>query len=284
MKDPLLKSTDLITPHVSWPTLALLAGLMTVWAAAVYAGSTGLMPAPAAILLTTWMAYAAFTPMHDAAHGSVSRVSWLNETVGHLSSIILNGPFHAFRFVHLAHHRFTNEPGKDPDLWSGTGPALLLPLRWATQELHYYYLYVKHWTQRPENERLGFLVSFGLQGVILAWLAASGWGKEALLYWVLPAKIAVMLLAFCNDYLPHQPHAITAKEDRYRATHILTSPLLDFLFLNQNMHLIHHLYPGVPFHRYGRIWRAKKDFLLARGTREIKGIQAVGRVMVEAVV
>jgi fatty acid desaturase len=41
--------------------------------------------------------------------------------------------------------------------------------------------------------------------------------------------------------------------------------LLTPVLLFQNYHLIHHLIPTVPFYRYGRIWRAKKDFLIANG-------------------
>jgi fatty acid desaturase len=104
-----------------------------------------------------------------------------------------------------------------------------------------------------------------LQGGILAGLYARGYGLEALACWILPARVAMLLLAFSFDYLPHRPHKITADEDRFRATHVFPNPLLTPLLLFQNYHLIHHLYPAVPFYRYGRIWRATREDLCGRG-------------------
>ena len=75
-----------------------------------------------------------------------------------------------------------------------------------------------------------------------------------------------MLLAFVFDYIPHWPYHATHAENPYQATGIrlgqewLWTPLL----LSQNFHLMHHLYPLVPFYRYQRLWELKKDELLAR--------------------
>lgn len=32
---------------------------------------------------------------------------------------------------------------KDPDYWSARGPKMFRPIRWCTQELHYYVPYVR---------------------------------------------------------------------------------------------------------------------------------------------
>ena len=42
-------------------------------------------------------------------------------------------------------------------------------------------------------------------------------------------------------------------------------PVLTALTLFNNFHLIHHLYPGVPFYRLSRIWYHQEDFLRHRG-------------------
>ena len=61
-----------------------------------------------------------FTPMHDAAHRAVAKQhKWLNELVGRLCAYTFAAPFDTFRFVHLDHHKYTNDPVKDPDYWSG---------------------------------------------------------------------------------------------------------------------------------------------------------------------
>ena len=102
-------------PNIAWPTLAVLAGIWFVLAGAFAMGASGLIPMPLAVLAATAAAYAAFTPMHDAAHGSVSRRKEINEPVGRAAAAVLSGPFIVFRYMHLEHHRFTNEPERDPD-------------------------------------------------------------------------------------------------------------------------------------------------------------------------
>ena len=83
------------------------------------------------------------------------------------------------------------------------------------------------------------------------------------------------LLAFAFDYLPHRPHLIPARADRFRATHIISGRWLTLPLCCQNYHLVHHLYPAVPFYGYGRVWHDQRDELLARGAREVPLLGAV---------
>ncbi len=266
---------ELITaPAVAWPTLGLLAAILSTWGATVALALAGVLPEVAALPLLVAAAFAAFTPMHDAAHRAVARARWVNEVAGRLAAPLLTAPFVAFRYVHLEHHKHTNEPGRDPDLWSGTGPRALLPLRWLTQDLHYYAVVGARWRERPRGELLELALVLGLQAGALAACAAAGHLREALLLWILPARVAIALLAWSFDYVPHRPHTTLAKDDRLRATHVVRGPWTVPL-LSQNFHLIHHLYPGVPFYGYGRVWRAQREELLAGGAREVP---LVGRV------
>lgn len=259
-----LPPSELIrTPMIAWPTIGVLAGVYCLWAFGIWVGSWQ------GFLIVTASGFWAFTPMHDAAHGSASRKSWINTVVGHASALVLNGPYDCFKYVHLTHHRFTNEGEADPDLWAGTGPAWQLPLRWLSQEAHYYDWYFKRWDQRPRRERLSLIISTGLQWILVFTFPSP----EIFFYWILPAKLASSLLAFSFDYLPHQPHSIPAKENRYQASHILLGPWLTPIFLFQNYHLIHHLYPGVPFYRYTAIWEDQKDFLISQGTMVYGGVR-----------
>jgi len=250
---------------LAWPTLVLSIGVTALWLTSTTLALLGTIPSAVALALNVIAAFGAFTPMHDASHRSVSASRGVNEAVGRLSSLLLLAPFPAFRWVHLEHHKHTNEPDADPDYWSGKGPGWMLPLRWLTQDLHYYVLYFEALDRRPHRERVEVLGSLALfYGAAIA-LAAAGWLGPVVLLWLIPARIATAMLAFSFDYLPHRPHRITSKQDRYRATHILADRWLTPLFLYQNYHLIHHLYPGVPFYRYARVWRAEERALIAKG-------------------
>lgn len=268
-------AVDKSVPDVAWPTVLLWLGILSGFCASFAAGASGALPPWAASGAAAAFAFWAFTPMHDSAHGSVSRTPWVNRLVGETSALVLSGPYAAFRHAHLTHHRFTNEVGKDPDRWTGLGPAWALPLRWATIEPHYYWFYAREWARRPWEERAAFLASWAVIGGLLAALVARGLAWEALVYWVLPARAAMFLLAFSFDWLPHQPYAALQSEDRFRATHVVSLPLLTPLWLWQNYHLIHHLYPAVPCYRYARVWEEEKDALRAKGARDLWA-EAVG--------
>ncbi len=253
--------------NLAWPTL-----LVALASALAFATSTALvmlevLPLALGALFNGMAAFVAFTPMHDAAHKAISRDDRINTLVGHGAGALLTAPFAAFRMLHLTHHRHTNEPGLDPDFWSGEGSWWSLPLRWLTQDLHYYTHYFQRWATRPKAERRAVVFQLVvLYGAALT-LALSGYGLEVLVLWLLPARIALALLAYGFDYLPHRPHQVPAREDRFAATRILADRWLTPLFLYQNYHLIHHLYPAVPFYRYGLVWRAKRQELLRKGAR-----------------
>ncbi|MCA9774731.1 MAG: fatty acid desaturase [Myxococcales bacterium] len=269
----------LVNPRVSWPTMGLFALCIGGWAGTLGLALGGALPAWAAVPLLAVFAYVSFTPMHDGVHKSITRAAWMNDAIGRVAAVPLFAPFIAFRWCHLQHHRKTNHPTEDPDFWSGRGPGWVLPLRWLTQDLHYYVAYFGRWRSRPAAERAEAVGTLALFVAIAAGLAAAGWGREVVLYWLVPARLAIGWLAFTFDYLPHWPYAASAAEDRFVATRNLRwSPTREGRWLGpamlwQNFHLVHHLYPGVPFHRYARVWRARRAELRAKGalTRPLVG-------------
>ncbi|MGK3960774.1 fatty acid desaturase [Sorangium sp. So ce118] len=250
------------TRPIEWPTLALFAGSYALWAAAVIAGVEGWVPTVAAVLAAAVAAYAVFTPMHEAAHRSLAHSALLNGVVGRLSGLLLMAPFLAVRHFHIEHHKHTNEADRDPDHWSGRGPWYLLPLRWATQDLHYYYLFLRSYRAQKRSERIETVATLAAMLSLVALAFGLGFGELVVLYWIVPARLAIFFLAFAFDYLPHYPHGITAAQDRYRATRAVDSALFNVLLFGQTYHLIHHLYPAVPFFRYRTVWKHQREELL----------------------
>mmetsp|Transcript_7823 Transcript_7823/g.27743 ORF Transcript_7823/g.27743 Transcript_7823/m.27743 type:complete len:99 (-) Transcript_7823:95-391(-) len=85
---------------------------------------------------------------------------------------------------------------------------------------------------------------------------------------MVPARIASTWLAFAFDYLPHRGGAT----DKYAHTSVLSVTGTDAVapltvpLLEQNMHNIHHLWPYLPFYRYGAVWNAHRPEFEKRGT------------------
>ena len=121
-------------PPLAWPTLLLFAACVAAWSLALCGGAALGWPLALTLPVQAAAAFAVFTPLHDATHGAAAHGHRaLNNAVGRIAGLILAAPYMAFRFVHLEHHKHTNDPEKDPDMWSGTGPAILMPLRWLSQ-------------------------------------------------------------------------------------------------------------------------------------------------------
>ncbi|MDE0979924.1 MAG: fatty acid desaturase [Flavobacteriales bacterium] len=254
------------SPPVAWPTLLLTGTILFAWAWISWkVFFNGLSPW-VALVFNTILAYMSFTPQHEAVHGSVSKKhTALNGIVGRLAGVPLLSPFHAFKRLHLTHHKHTNDPDNDPDFWSGKGPWYILPLRWLTQDFYYWYISitsVKEASKTRKAEVIGTLVIF--YGTAL-WMATNGHLEAVIWAWIVPSRIASALLAFMFDYLPHRPHRIAAKTDPFKATRNIIAPGVTVLFLAQNYHLVHHVFPTAPFYHYVRIWRRHHRWFTERG-------------------
>lgn len=256
-------------PVIAWPTLLLGLAAATLWLGSSAAALAGHLGTGWAIALNALAAFWAFTVLHDASHNAISQYRWLNDWAGRLAMLPLSPApiFKAFRFIHMQHHRFTNQGGAlDPDDWCGGGRTWTLPFRWATLDLRYYVYYLPKLKQRPQAERRETMVA-ALVGVVLVGIpVAAGYGMAVLLYWLIPARIAVGLLGFAFDFLPHHPYKVSAQENPWQATNnrVGMEWLLTPLLLYQNYHLVHHLYPRAPFYRYLRLWRAAEQQHLAQ--------------------
>ncbi|MGE0320758.1 MAG: fatty acid desaturase [Polyangiaceae bacterium] len=247
----------------AWPTLLLTGVAWAVFLVAILSAS--LWAWPFALPAFFLAGFVAFTPMHDAAHKSVAKARWVSELVGRLAGLLLLAPFPAFRWIHLEHHKHTNEADSDPDFYSGAGPRWQLPLRWATQDLHYYWLYLR--ADRPPRERVEAIATLVASYALLALIALSGhW--QFVVAWLVGARLAIAALAFAFDYLPHAPHDVIQKQDRFRATTLIDHTWLTPVLLYQNYHLIHHLYPGVPFYRYAKVFHERRAELVKKGARK----------------
>ncbi|PKM22075.1 MAG: hypothetical protein CVV10_06170 [Gammaproteobacteria bacterium HGW-Gammaproteobacteria-14] len=255
-------------PAIAWPTVVLFAAAGLIYISATLAAIQGLIPSGVAIALNAIAAFWFFTVFHEASHNALSEHKALNDWLGRISILPFSPApiFRAFRFIHMQHHRFANQGrDKDPDGWCGGGNAWTLPLRWATLDLNYYVFYLPKLKDRPRDERNETLLAIAFGVLLVALVVMSGYAMEALLYWFIPGRIAIVMLALAFDFLPHHPHQVSEQEDPYRATsnRVGMEWLLTPVLLYQNYHLVHHLYPRAPFYRYLKIWKAKEAEHLA---------------------
>eukprot|EP01083_Nonionella_stella_P131535 399699_1 len=210
--------------------------------------------------------YALFTPLHEATHNGIatrkSGYFFLNGIIGRICAITFVAPFPLYRYVHLQHHKFTNLPNHDPDYWSISGPWYILPIKWFLQRYKYCFCYMEDMHRQPWKEVIEVLV-FVIAPDIIARLTAH----DLFSVWMLPGWIAATYTVLVFGYIPHRDHASenvfhgTNVTSLYGNIQVLTIPLL-----YQNYHIIHHLYPWVPFYRYSKVWYTFQSYFIQKGT------------------
>jgi ring-1,2-phenylacetyl-CoA epoxidase subunit PaaE len=256
-------------PAIARPTLALFLVSLAVEAGSTALGATGTWPWPISTAINAVCAFLLFTVSHDAAHNAISTSERATLWLGRIATAAFapHAGFRTWRFIHMQHHRFTNEAdGRDPDHYTHAGPKWLLPLKWLTVDLYYMVFYLPQLGRRPRAERRELFTTWLVVGGACAALIATGHLGALVVYYLLPIRLAVLFLAWSFDYLPHSglEHHTNAT-DRFKATRnrIGGERILSPLLLNQNYHLVHHLHPVIPFYRYVKVWRKREDEYLA---------------------
>jgi beta-carotene hydroxylase len=259
--------TQIRTLDVSfaWPTIVLTVALLAGYWVIVVAAATGAIALWLAVILNALLAYGAYTPLHEASHGNIGgkRLAWVNGIVGVAGASLLLHNFTMHRTTHLAHHAHLNDPARDADHWVAGRRWWSVLLRCATLVFAHYIMGLRL------NGRRVVLTAMAENTIPLAALAAVGWfaGWQVMCFaMVLPALIGATLLGLLFDYAVHTPHT---GSDRFGATRIFLFPsgawqVCSWAWMGQNYHLIHHLYPWLPFYRYAAAANAAQSLFAAR--------------------
>lgn len=232
---------------------------------------TGILPLWAAFPIACANMALSYLPSHEAQHDIIARpgtkLRWLNETVGHLSTLPLLLPYRVAKLTHLEHHKHANHPTLDPDY--GTHADTALQSAWQTIK-----------GQQPGEKSNAYgetLARIGRAEValdavvyelayyaIMIGLCWSGHALEAVLIWFLPRHIG---LIYIRHYLSWAPHNPGMGQGRYRDTRGFRSAVGNVLSMGMQFHIIHHLHPRIPLMRTPRAYYEMRDILAARGCR-----------------
>ena len=76
-----------------------------------------------------------FTVLHDASHYSISSHRWVNVAFGCVAMFFVSPliSFKSFAFIHIEHHRNTNDGAADPDHFVSAAPWWQLPVRFPAK-------------------------------------------------------------------------------------------------------------------------------------------------------
>ncbi len=205
------------------------------------------------------------TVIHDASHNSAHRNRILNAILGHGSALMLGFAFPVFTRVHLQHHAHVNDPENDPDHFVSTGgPLWLIATRFFYHEVYFFQrrLWKKYELLEWFLSRL-FLFTVVLLGI------HYGFMDYIMNFWFVPALVVGVALGLFFDYLPHRPFKET---NRWKNARVYPSAILNILIFGQNYHLIHHLWPSIPWYQYKPAYHTMKPLLDRKGCDQSLGL------------
>ena len=99
-------------------------------------------------------------------------------------------------------------------------------------------------------------------------MAVAGYWLEALALFLFAWLIGAIILIYLFAYVVHRPHE---KVGRYVDTATILPPqslllqkVFNWLWMYQNYHSIHHLFPRVPFYKYPELYLEIEDVMAAK--------------------
>lgn len=246
---------------------------------AAHLGLIALLALPVALRLPLWplalpplgvVLVFLFAAEHECTHRTPLRPLWLNEATGHLAGLVLVLPFLSFRYFHLAHHRHTNDPARDPELAGTRLPASPAGWAWRISGLPYWGGQIAGLLRTAAGRPLPGWVPPGAAGqvrrearahlAVYALLGASlAFSPAALWLWLVPVMLGQPALRL---YLAAEHGDCPAVADMFLNTRTtFTNRLVRFLAWNMPYHAEHHVFPAVPFHRLPDLHRLTRDHL-----------------------
>ena len=260
--------------RVDWPTVGLLILCYAVWAL----GTTWIAAwwLPAGILVTLLSVTLHSSLQHEVMHGHPFRIRWLNEATVFLP-LGLIFPYGRFRDTHMAHHHdeILTDPYDDPE------SNYMDPARWVRLSRPMRLLLRLNNTLfgrmllGPAIGAVCFIgqdfraIARGDRAILRDWLLHLA-GLVLVARWVESTSMpgwAYLLSAYAGlsilkirTFLEHRAHELA----RGRTVIIERGLILPFLFLNNNLHVVHHMRPGVPWYRLPALYRQQREQFLRR--------------------
>lgn len=214
-----------------------------------------------------------FTAEHECVHRTAFKSRFANRWVANFTGFLVVLPPKFFTAFHFEHHRFTQDPEKDPEL------RTLKPRNWG--EFIYIVSGINYWQRSFQgliNHSMGrvdedyvqekyheeivkearrFIIGY----VALAGLSYAYQNDFLLTYWVLPALLGQ---PFLRLYLFAEHWGCPTVSDMWANSRtIFSNPIVRFLAWNMPYHIEHHAHPSVPFHALPKVAK------LAGKTREV---------------
>ncbi len=283
------------TSHASFKQFG---GPTLLVAAAIYGGWIALtwwfhaLPWWAVLVLGGWIVCWHGSLQHEVVHGHPTRIGWLNTTLA-IAPLGLWLPYANYKESHLHHHLTADltTPGRDPESyyidgnsWRRTGGLVRMMLTFNNTLLGRMSIgplitVIRFWSGEVRQ------VISGQRNRLWIW-AGHALLIAALSSWVIvvcqiPWWQYVLLFAWpglsmtlLRSYTEHRP----ATEFGHRTLIVDSALPMRLLYLNNNLHALHHTHPSMPWYELPAAFAAdRKQILQCNGGFRFSGYVEIAR-------
>lgn len=270
------KLLNTLTGRTEWPTWLLIIGFYSAWIGVIgFSSVLGPVWSVGVLLplIVLWMSL-----QHECIHGHPTRWPALNKALVYLPFAIWY-PYDVYRETHLAHH--VNEtltmPGLDPESryilnteWD-RAPRVMQLLSWMNKTVagrlivgvplalaSLMFLELPQAIKRRDSIALAW-------GVHIVWVTLILWMVQrysAISAWkyVVFVSVPALAIGMIRSFYEHRP----SEHSEHRTVINESRGVLSWLFLNLNLHLVHHDLPKLPWYYLPTVYRARRLAWIAR--------------------
>jgi fatty acid desaturase len=212
-----------------------------------------------------------FAPMHECVHRTAFASRTANAIVGWIAGVLSFYNSTYYWHFHSWHHRYTQDPQRDPELMLPKATNRHEYLReisgfsfWLRRAIDYPVLAcgrARDLPFVPESARGGIALSMSAQLLIyIAGAVSIALGfRGVLFFWFLPVFLAQ---PFLRGLLIAEHTGCSQERNGLTNTRTtLTGFPIRLLMWNMPYHAEHHLFPAIPFHRLPALHREVRDRL-----------------------
>lgn len=218
-----------------------------------------------------------FMVVHETAHKTAFQNRALNLAVGHLSAFAIWLPYEYYCLFHWDHHRYTQDPDRDPELLVGPMPSsdtqLAIAYSGLLQMAYRVRLMFRHaftgkvtapWIPEAKRQIVVREARLYVAGYAVLLIASPILSTTILLWvWIVPV-LAGQLILRPYLYAEHTGCERTRSAfDNTRTTY--TGKVMKWFAWNMPYHVEHHAYPSIPFHALPMLNRIVSDRIVFRG-------------------
>ena len=262
--------------EIEWPTIALIVAVYGIVAALAWFHAR--LPWWVILPIGAYCAALHLSLQHEVLHGHPTGNRVINEALI-FPTLTLWLPFHRYKRLHLIHHNDDNltDPRLDPESyyllpeqWSATfgirrlvsgmnhtlagrmliGPAISLARFWSGEF---------HDILGGNRETARAWGLFALSATATIWFVVWVCGMPFWQYYLLIAYPGISL-ALVRSYCEHR----AAEVVDHRTIIVEASPFWSLLFLNNNLHVVHHAHPTLAWYKIPNVYKQERDRLIAR--------------------